>query len=246
VKLALADEYRWALDCLSPYGRSFFEREVEGRSLATYQARLRALGFAGLHRVLDLACGLGQWAIALATLNAQVVGVDIAEDRLMLARMLARSSQAQNLTLQWARMEELPFEAGSFDGCFCYGAFMFGDGPRTLKELARVLRPGAPLYLNVTGIGWNVDRLLREGLAGRNPGAAFQFGRMLVNRGLGRDRMAAYTRSGLRRIVERHGFTVDLVADEGHAAPAPEIESFYPGRVLGLDGVFELVARRMV
>lgn len=243
IELGLADEQQWALECMSPYGRRFFEQEIASRSLDLYRRRLRGVGFEGLGRVLDLACGLGQWSIALGKTNESVEGVDISEERLMLAHLLARSAKMANLRFRWAQMESLPFSDGEFDGCFCYGSFMFGDGRRTLSEVARVLKPGARFYVNVTGLGWNVKKLLEEGVAGRSAIKTYQFGQMLMHRGLGRNQKAAYTRPGLRALVEQHGFVVDEVADEGCAGVSPG-ESFYPGKVMGLDGVFELIAHR--
>ncbi|HEY6140025.1 MAG TPA: class I SAM-dependent methyltransferase [Thermoanaerobaculia bacterium] len=236
----LAEQYRWALDCLSPYERDFYEIEVERRPRELYVRRLQRLGFEGFESVLDIACGLGQWSLALAELNARVAGIDVSAERLLIANLLAVSAAKTNVEFRWSRMEALPFAGAAFDAAFCYGAFMFGNGKETLRELHRVLRPNALLYVNANGAGFYLSRVRQRGLSG-----ALALLRMTANGAAGRDANRTYSRRRLARLLEENGFAVQQVADEGaiggtEAGAAP----FYPGKWHGLDAVFEVLARR--
>jgi demethylmenaquinone methyltransferase/2-methoxy-6-polyprenyl-1,4-benzoquinol methylase len=96
-------------------------------------------------RILDVATGTAGVAIELARrTGAEVVGVDLSEP--MLRRGRERVSAAgleSKIALESGRAEELRFESGSFDAVsFTYVLRYVADPEATLRELARVLRPG--------------------------------------------------------------------------------------------------------
>lgn len=98
--------------------------------------------------ILDVATGTAGVAIALANrTGGDVTGVDLTES--MLARGRERVSAAgleHRVRLQAARAEDLPFPDASFDAVsFTYLLRYVEDPASTLKELARVLRPGGVL-----------------------------------------------------------------------------------------------------
>jgi demethylmenaquinone methyltransferase/2-methoxy-6-polyprenyl-1,4-benzoquinol methylase len=98
--------------------------------------------------ILDVATGTAGVAIALANrTGGEVTGVDLTES--MLARGRERVNAAgleHRIRLQVARAEDLPFPAGSFDAVsFTYLLRYVRDPAATLRELARVLRPGGTL-----------------------------------------------------------------------------------------------------
>lgn len=156
----------WAT--LSDYEKSFAVLEFDGiKTPAYYQDRLTALDFTRRGRVLDAACGMGQWANALASLGNDVVGVDLMQSRIDVAKALT-AAQGNTCQFQTGSIEKLPFETASFDGVFCYGAFMFTAMPVTLSEFARVLKSGGRLYLNGNTWGWYAHLILDRGLRGGN------------------------------------------------------------------------------
>ena len=235
----------WITRAMSPYTRRFYESEVLARPLEVYLARLRAVGISGKARVLDAPCGLGQWSVAAARLNGHVEGIDISESRLLVANLLAQAHGTNNVAFRWAAMESLPFEAGSFDAVLSYNGPFYGDVPRALAEFYRLLKVGAPLYLTCNSYGWNLDFLVREGLAKRNPRVAVDCLQMMVKGALGVHSGAVFSRSTFCALVEAAGFSVEAVEDEGRLGEQKEgAAPFYPGRLWGLDAVFEVLARR--
>ena len=95
------------------------------------------------YSVLDMATGTGALALDLAThTRVRVVGADIT--RPMLARALTRADERRRrVDLVEATAEAPPFAGESFDAIvFAYLLRYVGDVPATLRELARLLRPG--------------------------------------------------------------------------------------------------------
>lgn len=131
-----------------------FLGRVYGSGLPVYARRLAAAGFSGRERVLDAGCGFGQWSLALAGMNAQVVGLDIFQDRVDFVRDAAAALGLGNLQVERGSIEELPFGEQDFDAVYCYGTIFLTRWRRSLAELCRVLKPGGTIYLNANGIGW--------------------------------------------------------------------------------------------
>jgi len=123
--------------------------------------------------VLDVACGTGAVTLELVRrYGCHVVGVDQSPE--MLAA--ARARVGPEVELQEARAEELPFADGTFDGLtFTYLLRYVDDPAATMRELARVVRPGAPIAMlefsvpqnPVTRISWETYVRLGLPLAGR-------------------------------------------------------------------------------
>ena len=105
--------------------------------------------------VLDVATGTAAVALELVRrTGCSVVGVDQSPERLAEARrrvVLAAGTARVRLVEAGAR--ELPFEDGSFDGLTAaYLLRYLDDLPAGLRELARVLRPGATAALLDFGV----------------------------------------------------------------------------------------------
>ena len=114
--------------------------------------------------VLDLSCGTGNYALALAQRGFRVVGVDVSEPMLRVARAKARRGGIA-LALVRADGGALPFRAGAFDlVAVILGLEFAADPGRALEEVRRILKPGAPLVvaiLNRTGL-WTLWRRLKR------------------------------------------------------------------------------------
>lgn len=89
--------------------------------------------------VLDLAAGTGKLTRALVRRFAHVIAVEPHEGM--------RAYLPAGADVRAGSAEELPLEDASVDGAFVANAFHWFDYERALAELARVLKPGAPLVL---------------------------------------------------------------------------------------------------
>ncbi len=95
--------------------------------------------------VLDVATGTAAVAIELSRAKrCSVVGVDQSAEMLAAARArLEAAGLAERVRLVEGRAERLPFEDASFDALtFTYLLRYVDDPGATLRELARVVRPG--------------------------------------------------------------------------------------------------------
>jgi ubiquinone/menaquinone biosynthesis C-methylase UbiE len=99
---------------------------------------LRALGPLNGRKVLDVCCGPGHLAAAIAANGAAVEGVDLA------ATMVARA-RANHPTLRFAEAdaEALPYDGNTFDHVVCaFGVMHLTHADGAMAEAFRVLRPG--------------------------------------------------------------------------------------------------------
>jgi demethylmenaquinone methyltransferase/2-methoxy-6-polyprenyl-1,4-benzoquinol methylase len=95
--------------------------------------------------VLDVATGTGAVALALARrYGCAVTAVDQSPEMLAVARRRVAAARAgDRIRLIEARAEALPFDDASFDAVtFTYLLRYVDDPGATLRELARVIRPG--------------------------------------------------------------------------------------------------------
>ena len=101
-------------------------------------------------RVLDLATGTADLAIALARRSAeQVVGVDPSVGMLEVGRRkVAAKKLDRRVTLEEGHSESLPFPDDHFDAAtVAFGVRNYENLQAGLRETARVLRPEAPLVV---------------------------------------------------------------------------------------------------
>lgn len=121
-----------------------------GRDLA---AELDArLGLAG-RQVLDAACGTGNTTLALARLEAEVVGVDLTPDLLAIARERARA-EGLPVDLREGDLLDLPLDDAAVDvTTSTFGAFIADDPFACAAELARVCRPGGTIAVTAWARG---------------------------------------------------------------------------------------------
>lgn len=98
-------------------------------------------GVGPISRVLDVATGTGAQAHAFAQRAGKVVGVDLCDAMLRIAR---RRRRAENLTYRQADATALPFPDSSFDvACI---SFAVHEMPRTIRDraLAEMVRVTVP------------------------------------------------------------------------------------------------------
>lgn len=107
-------------------------------------------------RVLDVGCGAGQELLAFP--GATTVGIDVRKDGLLAGRTLFREAGRPPPSLLLAPAEALPFRDASFDAVICRLALPYTDVRRSLAEMARVLRPGGALVLQIHALAYYLRR----------------------------------------------------------------------------------------
>src|SRR5207244_5338726 len=96
-------------------------------------------------RVLDVATGTAGVAVMLTErTGADVTGLDLTEPMLRRGQdRIARHGKADRIGLVAGRAEQLPFADNAFDALtFTYLMRYVADPQATIRELARVVRPG--------------------------------------------------------------------------------------------------------
>jgi SAM-dependent methyltransferase len=115
------------------------------------EADAHLLGEVTGRRVLEVGAGAAQCSRWLAANGAFPVAIDLSAGQLSQARVLDRRT-GTTTTLVQADAQRLPFADASFDlACSAYGAVPFvADSAATMREVARVLRPGGRWVFSVT------------------------------------------------------------------------------------------------
>ncbi len=128
-------------------------------------------------RILDVACGTGRHAVALAGRGHQVTCVDISPDYLAATGRRARA-HGVHVELVLADMRDLgALPRASFDAAInMYTSFGYfdrdEDNARSLTEIAGVLRPGGRLLVDTINRDWFVRNYGPSEFA-HTPGAEF-------------------------------------------------------------------------
>ncbi len=112
-------------------------------------------------RILDVCTGTGEQALAFARMGHGVIGVDMSEAMLSIART---KNKLPNLRFELADATSLPFGNHGFDvACVSFGLHEMPSSVRekTLKEMARVTRPAGLILIADYGLPSNaVGRFL--------------------------------------------------------------------------------------
>ena len=105
----------------------------------------RAVGPLRGRRLLNVGCGTGGFNVLAEAAGAEVWGVDESGAAVAIARARMRHGERALP----AMAETLPFPDASFDLVYCYAAIEHvEDARRSLREMVRVMRPDAGLYLH--------------------------------------------------------------------------------------------------
>ena len=102
-------------------------------------------------RVLDVACGTGDFSVALARAGVgHVVGIDISEGMMEVGRRKVADCglTPEQVTMQAGDCEALPFADGTFDAVtVAFGVRNFAHLPVGLSEMLRVVRRGGRVVI---------------------------------------------------------------------------------------------------
>ncbi len=114
--------------------------------------------------VLDVACGPATYGRRIVSPFRNVYGVDFSMGTLQQGMTNIARDGISGVRLARARVEELPFENAVFDGVICGGSLhLFPDTALALREIARVMKVGAPLAVTTFVAGSSlVSRLMKQ------------------------------------------------------------------------------------
>lgn len=175
IKRKTANTYSSASDFYDHPANSFWERYGR-RTVERLRLPLGA-------QVLDVCCGSGASAIPAAEAvgpSGFVLGVDLAENLLNLARAKASQRGLNNLNFRQGDLLDLGLPESRFDAAVCvFGIFFVPDMQLAVNELSRLVRPGGQLAITTWGprffepantAFWNSIRAVRPDLyKGFNP-----------------------------------------------------------------------------
>ncbi|WP_045227192.1 class I SAM-dependent methyltransferase [Methyloterricola oryzae] len=146
-KANAAAAYNAAADLFDHPANTFWDRF--GRET------IERLGLQPGQSVLDVCCGSGASAIPAAEAvgrEGRVIGIDLAENLLELARGKAQSRELSQVEFKLGDMMSLEFPEDAFDAVVCvFGIFFVPDMSGAVRELWRRVKPGGKLALTTWG-----------------------------------------------------------------------------------------------
>jgi len=184
---------------------------------------LRAENYAG-KRVVELGCGSGANLFSLASVDAEVVGLEPMPSALQMMSVLADVAGVDAPTAVLGTAESQPFDDDSFDVALCYSAHQYMDVDLALAEMARVLTSDGRMIIVGNSLRRFVPEAVRRFVGTRSLGSLKYDLEAIANtvayqargRRLFRDRTGGRTgapiypsRSHMRRRLRELGFEID-------------------------------------
>jgi SAM-dependent methyltransferase len=220
----MTEESGWQL---SGSGPEAYERYIVPAWMGAWARDLVDIGEVRAdQRVLDVGCGTGvvtRQAARLAGPSGKVVGLDVNEGMLQMARRFAAQEAIDSIEWQQGDAASMPLGEAAYDLVLCQqGLQYFPDRAAAMREMARVLVPGGRLALSV----W---RALE-----RHPFfvALVQALEASLGSGAAASLRAAFTladREELRSLVSAAGFRNVHVRLDVKISRYPSLEEFVPG-----------------
>lgn len=140
------DDVRRSYDAIAAsYAEQFF-RELDDKPLDRALLDVFAAELPERGRIIDLGCGPGHVTRYLAERGADCTGIDLSPELIEVARRLCPGQ-----TFEVASMLALGIDDGTIDGITAFYSivhFSHDDLARAFREMARVLRDGAPLLFS--------------------------------------------------------------------------------------------------
>jgi cyclopropane fatty-acyl-phospholipid synthase-like methyltransferase len=149
----MTDRHHWFEDVADHLGAAYLRYSFTKGTAQEVDYLVRTMGFEAGMRVLDVGCGPGRHAHALAERGLTVHGIDVSQRFIDLARRDAPDG-ATFERLDARHLRDRDDLAGRFDGviCLCQGAFGLmtanADDSVVIAGIARALRPGGRLALS--------------------------------------------------------------------------------------------------
>lgn len=160
----LADKYHYqinsglfSLPCIGQLLRLFPLRRAEA------DGDVRFLSAVPGGQLLDVGCGSGVWLLSMRALGWEVMGVDFDEAAVKVGRK-------NGLTVNWGALEQQNFPDARFDAVTLNHVIEHVPNPvETLRECARILKPGGKLIVFTPNGSSGGHRIFKEYWRGLEP-----------------------------------------------------------------------------
>lgn len=223
----MGDGRHWFEAVADHLGRAYLRYSFTKGTAQEVAFLVDVLGLGAGSRVLDVGCGPGRHAHALALLGTEVVGVDVSERFLA----IAREGAPPGATFRRKDARHLDYD-GEFDAALslCEGAFGLLGGPaaaadggdplpgdaRVLAGMARAVRPGGAVVVGAFSAYFQVRHLDQGGEPAFDAATGVHHERTVVKDEAGADAehdlwTTTYTPRELRLLAERAGLAVRAV-----------------------------------
>jgi len=149
---------------LTKWQAAYIENAYRELETGITKERIEALGLDVRDKAfLDVGCGPGNFLVGVSANAPQlIVGVDLDEPFLAVARTELKRRSVSNFTLMKTTATDLPFVNESFDIVTCFLVLPHvPDDKDALAELARVLKKGGILAISGHGSGFPLRYLKR-------------------------------------------------------------------------------------
>ncbi len=162
--------------------------------------------------VVDVGCSWGRWSVAAARAGYFPVGLDVHIDALAAAKRVSRQLGAETAQVS-GDVEVLPFRSASIDVVFSYSVLQHIDRQKVMRffeEVARVLKPGGLCLVQLPN-AYGLYSIARQARRGFRDAASGTF------------EMRYWTRSGIRRAIEKAGLQNLRLRADGFFSQDPQL-----------------------
>ncbi|MBB5959771.1 SAM-dependent methyltransferase [Saccharothrix tamanrassetensis] len=224
----MVDGWEWD-SSLFEGSAAYYERGRLPYAPGFVETLVAALGLDGTGRLLDVGCGPGIVALALAPHFAEVVGIDPDESMVAEAARQAARREATNVRWATARAEDLPADLGEFRAVVFAQSFHWTDRDQVAATVLEMLEPGGA-FIHMS----DLKDPPAESTPLPAPTPPYAEIRELVQRYLGPGRRAGRgtlvngTPGREDLVIERAGFE----AFERHVVPAGQVVDRAPDNIV--------------
>ena len=187
--------------------------ETLGLHRAAKLALLKEIAAQHPERVLEVCCGTGDLAFAMARSGEQIQvdAVDFSPEMIRLAEERKHRDGYRRVIFHRENAKSLPFEDETYDLAVCaFGLLQTDDPIRVLAELKRVLKPGGKLYLLEKSICEDANMKMLRGLYEKSVAPAvseFLTGKSFEGKWLSKVSKKPKSREEMAGLLKRMGFS---------------------------------------
>ena len=212
-----------------------------------FKSRIKSIKFVNKKKILDAGCGFGQWSFALSQSNYKVIGIDYSKKRIKIANKIKKKNNFKNVSFIEGSLESLPFKNETFDAIFSYSVIYHTNYERSILEMKRVLKNNGKLYINFNGLGWFIYMIICRGLLKFDFDSIARGIVAIFNTLMCKNSVRALEKKKIIKFLNSNKLKVLKSGGDGEISyfSIPN-KSFYKKKYFGLDGVVEIISKKVV